>query len=244
MGTMITIDSLPVYEVRPKGKCIGGLIVIHEVWGLTDHIKDVAERFAREGYYVIAPNLLHQTDIEQHTTSDMAKDLFDPEKRSAVQPALRELMAPLQTPEFANLTIEHIAACFDWLYDRPAVTHKVAVIGYCFGGSYSFSLAIKEPKLRAAVPYYGQATASVEALRGIACPIYAFYGEKDERLLQSLPMLEEDMHEAAVDFTAEVYEGAGHAFFNDTNPFAYNEHAANDAWPKTLNFLKQAMDDA
>jgi carboxymethylenebutenolidase len=241
MGKTTTILDIPVYQVTPTGNCKGGLIVIHEVWGLTDHIKDVADRFGREGYLVIAPNLIHELDIEEHLTPELAKNLFDPEKRNATQPKLRELMAPMQTPEFGRRTAENVKTCFEWLYEEAATNQKVGAIGYCFGGSYSFTLAVQEPKLLAAIPYYGHANFSVEELSNISCPVMAFYGEKDERLVEGLPRLEEDMHEASVDFTVEVYTDAGHAFFNDTNPFAYNEAAANDAWHKTLTFLDDAM---
>jgi carboxymethylenebutenolidase len=241
MKQMTTIKDIPVYEVPPEGGCKGGLIVIHEVWGLTDHIKDVAERYAKEGYYVIAPNLLHELDIQQHLTPELAKDLFDPEKRNAAQPRLRELMAPMQTPEFAAKTAEKVQICFDWLYDKSETKQKVAIAGYCFGGTYSFTLAVQEPRLSAAIPYYGHANFSVEELSNITCPILAFYGEHDERLMEALPKLEEDMHAAQVDFTTEVYGDAGHAFFNDTNPFAYNKAAATDAWKQTLAFLETSL---
>jgi carboxymethylenebutenolidase len=237
MGKMITVGIMPAYEVQPTGECKGGLIVIHEVWGLTDHIKSVADRFAAEGYLVLAPNLLSDTDIEAHVTPNMAQDLFNPEKRNAVQPKLRELMAPIQSPEFSRLTNDKLKVCFDYLYEQPATKQKVAVVGYCFGGSYSFSLAIHEPRLRAAVPYYGHSDVSVTELSGISCPVLAFYGEKNEALIAALPKLEETMHEARVDFTAQVYTDTGHAFFNDTNPFAYNQKAATDAWKRTLDFL-------
>jgi carboxymethylenebutenolidase len=240
---MITIDSVPAYEVAPPGEALGGLIVIHEVWGLSAHIKDVAERFAAEGYHVIAPDLLSETDISAHATPQMQHDLFNPEKRNAVQPKLRELMAPLQSPEFARTTNDKLRAIFKYLYDQPALKHQVGVVGYCFGGSYSFSLAMIEPRLGAAVPYYGHADASVAELSNITCPVLAFYGEQDERLASALPELEEKMHAARVDFTAVVYPGAGHAFFNDTNPFAYNKAAAKDAWSQTLEFLDLHLRD-
>lgn len=238
---MISIEKndyhIPAYRAEPTGKCQGGIVLVHEVWGLTDHIKDVAERYAREGYLVYAPNLLSGTDIEKHMTPDMAKDLFDPEKRNEIQPRLRELMAPIQRPEFAEQTKHKLEQVFDALYNEPLTQQKAAVVGYCFGGTYSYSLAVAEPRLTAAVPYYGHANYSAEELRSITCPILAFYGENDENLMKSLPELEEKMHEAGVDFTAQVYGGAGHAFFNDTNPYAYNETAAKDAWQRTLRFL-------
>jgi len=230
MGTIVDLpDGTPAYEIQPVGDAKGGLLVVHEVWGLTDHIKDVAERFAKEGYYVLAPDLISDTDIAKHVTPQLQKDLFDPEKRSAIQPKLRELMAPLQAPDFGAKTLAKVRSCFNYLYDQPATAKRVAITGYCFGGSYSYNLAVAEPRLKVAVPYYGHADQPADELSKIKCPILAFLGEKDERLMAALPDLKARMSEAGVDFTAQVYPDCGHAFFNDTNPFAYNAAAAKDA---------------
>jgi carboxymethylenebutenolidase len=245
MGKIIELEyngtPLEVYEAVPDGAIKGGLIVIEEVWGLTDHIKDIADRFAREGYYVVSPELLSETHIKEHADTLML-DLFDPEKRNEAQPKLRALMAPMQEPDFGEKTLGRVQVCFDYLYDKPEVKQWVAVTGFCFGGSYSFALAVAEPRLKAAVPFYGHANLEdPEALKTITCPVLAFYGEKDEGLMGSLPEVEKAMTAAGVDFTAKVYPDCGHAFFNDTNPFAYNEAAAKDAWERTLDLLSSVQ---
>lgn len=241
MGKMIDLafDDAPfeVYEVIPEGALKGGLIVIEEVWGLTDHVKTVADRFAQEGYYVVSPELLSETHIKEKAGTLML-DLFNPEKRNDAQPKLRALMAPMQEPDFAGKTLGRLKACFEYLYAKPELKQWVAVTGFCFGGSYSFALAASEPRLKAAVPFYGHADISQpDELRNITCPILAFYGEKDTNLIASLPEVEAALKAAGVDFTAQVYPDCGHAFFNDTNSFAYNEAAAQDAWRRTLDFL-------
>jgi len=241
MGKTIELEyngtPLEVYEAVPDGAIKGGLIVIEEVWGLTDHIKDIADRFAREGYYVISPELLSETHIKEHAGTLML-DLFNPEKRNEAQPKLRALMAPMQEPVFGEKTLGRVRVCFDYLYDKPEVKQWVAITGFCFGGSYSFALATAEPRLKAAVPFYGHTSLEdPEALKSITGPILAFYGEKDEGLIGSLPAVKEAMANAGVDFTAKVYPDCGHAFFNDTNPYAYNEAAAKDAWKRTLDLL-------
>jgi carboxymethylenebutenolidase len=242
MASMIDIaDGIPAYEVQTIGECKGGLLVVHEVWGLTDHIKDVAERFATEGYHVLAPDLLVGTGIEEKITPQLPLDLFNPERRNAVQPQLRELMAPLQAPGFAEQTVARLRQCFDYLYEQPAVKQRVATAGFCLGGTYSYNLAVVEPRLKAAVPFYGHADQPVEELRKIKCPILAFFGEKDERLMAQLPDLKQRMEAAGVEFTAQIYPDCGHAFFNDTNPFAYNEAAAKDAWQRSLKFLSEQL---
>lgn len=236
----IQIGNIPAYLVRPAGEPKGGILVIHEVWGLADHIKSVADRFAEAGYVALAPDLLSST-IDVSQVSGMQEDLFNPEKRNAIQPKLREMMAPIQNPEFGKKTSLGVKACFDYLYNLPEVNKKVAVNGFCFGGTYSFGLAVAEPRLKLALPFYGHADYTIDELKAIACPVRAFYGENDENLIGSLPELKEKMSEASVDFEATVYPNCGHAFFNDTNRFAYNEAAAKDSWQKVLEDLSTYM---
>jgi carboxymethylenebutenolidase len=238
MAEMIEINNVPAYLVQPSGECKGGLIVVHEVWGLSDHIKDVAQRFAKQGYLVLAPDLFRDTDIYEKLTPGMAEDLFDPEKRNAVQPKLREITAPIHAPGFAEETIVKLKAIFNYIETQKLTGGRVAMTGFCFGGSYSFSLAIAEPKLKAAVPFYGHSDQDIDELKKIKCPVLAIYGENDERLISALPELEDKMKQAEVDFIPQVYPDCGHAFFNDTNRFAYNQVAAEDAWEKTLHFLE------
>lgn len=238
---MITAGNIPIYKAEPKGESKGGILLIHEVWGLSDHVKDVADRFARQGYLVYAPDFLSETDIAEKVTSELQQDLFDPKKRNEVQPKLREMMAPLQSPEFARVTIDKVKVCFDFLYQDKESRQSTAVVGYCFGGTYSFHLAAHEPRLRAAVAYYGHADLTEEQLEGINCPILAFYGANDERLVEGLPELEKNMEATSVNFTGKVYENAGHAFFNDTNKYAYNKPAADDSWRLTLKFLTENL---
>jgi len=244
MENMVTIQStegdIPAYEARPEGEIKGGLIVIHEVWGLAPHIKDVARRFAREGYLALAPDLLSGT-IDVAEAAGLQEDLFNPEKRNAVQPKLRQLMAPIMNPEFGAATTKRVRACFDYLYAKPETKQQVAIVGFCFGGTYSFALAVHEPRLKLALPFYGHADFTTHELQVIACPVRAFYGERDGNLMASLPGLKKNMQAAGVDFEATIYPDCGHAFFNDTNRFAYNEAAAAAGWKTALSELETAL---
>ncbi len=236
---MITLDNeLSAYLVEPSGTPQGALIVIHEVWGLVPHTKDVADRFAAEGYLVLAPDLLSDAGLSPERAEEVQALLFDPsisqEKKAAAQPMLRELLAPIRSEEFAAKTLERVKVCFDYLAARA---EKVAITGFCFGGTYAFSLAVHEPRLAAAVPFYGHADFKVAELKNITAPVLAFYGSTDEPLMVKLPQLEQDMAEAGVDFTAVVYPETGHAFFNDSNQWVYRPEAAEDSWAKTLEFL-------
>jgi carboxymethylenebutenolidase len=240
---LIHIDTpsgpLDVYTAAPDGPAKGGLIVIHEVWGLDDHIKDVADRFAAAGYFVAAPNLLAGTEVAELITPQLFADFSNPEKRAQVQVEFRKIMAPMQSPEFSNRTEERLKALFTWLTKQPNSSGKAAVVGFCFGGTYAYSLAAAEPDVVAAVPFYGHADHAVEHLKQIHCPILAFYGEQDTTLIDQLPSLVARMDQAGVNFRHKVYTGTGHAFFNDRNPERYNKQAADDAWQLTLSFLDE-----
>lgn len=244
MGKMIELnddnENFEVYEAMPDGEVKGSIIVIHEIWALNDHTKDIADRYASEGYHAVAPNLLSELDF-QGKAQELALDLFNPEKRNEAQPKLRAIMTPMQDPEFGKKTLGKLKVLFDYLYAKPEVHEWVAVTGYCFGGSYSYALAINEPRLKAAIPYYGHVNLDEpEKLQNISCPILAFYGEKDEGLISALPKVKEATQSAGVNYTAQVYSDCGHAFFNDTNPYAYNETAAKDSWQRSLEFLAKA----
>ena len=184
MGSMIKIESdqtLNAYLAKPKGTPKGAIIVIHEVWGLVDHIKSIADRFAEEGYIALAPDLLFQLDFSVVDVAVLQKQLFDPKTRSEVQPILRGLMTPIQEPTFAEKTTERTKSCFNYLYNLADSSKKVAIIGYCFGGTYSYSLAVSEPRLRIAFPFYGHTDDAVEDLRSIKCPIRTAFMDKTTR---------------------------------------------------------------
>ena len=244
MGTDTVISTtkgdVNSYVAHPETKVKGAVIVVHEVWGLNDHTKNITDRLAKEGYIALAPELLSDT-FDVVTARSLQEDLFDPEKRNEVQPKLRALMTPMQNPEFGERTLAKVKDLFSHLYEIEEVKQHVAIMGFCFGGTYSYTLAVNEPRLKLAVPFYGHCNYDVEDLKKISCPVRAFYGEKDEGLTGSLPDLKKKMQDASVDYEAKVYPNCGHAFFNDTNKFAYNQEAASDAWKRTLEILQQYL---
>jgi carboxymethylenebutenolidase len=219
-----------------------GLIVIHEVWGLKDHIKDVADRFAKEGYVALAPDLLSETGITEKIDQSILKEIMNPATRDEAQKKMRAAMTPIMQPEFGKNTIEKLKACIDYLLNNNQVNGQVAVVGFCFGGTFAYALAAADNRLQAVVPFYGQSLNPLERVQTISCPIQAFYGEKDQNLISQLPELENKMKEYGKDFQYKVYPNTGHAFFNDTNPVTYNKKAAQDAWAATLAFLEQSLE--
>ena len=220
------------------------LVLIEEVWGVDAHIKDVAGRLAREGFIVLAPELLPDDTLAVVMKDPQLKiDLFTPEKREAMQPILREAMAPMSQPNFAQNTIAKLRACVDYLVAHAQSNGKVGSIGFCFGGTYSLHLAINDPRLDACVMFYGMAPEPLDQVAGIACPVLDFCGEKDERIVATLPELEAAMKEYDKEFECIVYPGVGHAFFNDTNPRTYDAKVAADSWSKSLSFLHKHLEE-
>jgi carboxymethylenebutenolidase len=244
VGTTIELDDgdFSAYVATPAGPVRGGLVVIHEIWGLQDHITDIADRFAAEGYLAVAPDLLSQVGLAPDVGAELLRLRFsaDPAEQTRVQPMLREKMAPMQSPEYASWALQALRLTVDYIAGQPGVADRVGVVGYCFGGSYAFALAAADDRIRVAVPFYGSPPEQTE-IAAIGCPVLAFYGDQDQRLMDSLPAVTEAMTAAGVDFTAKVYPGVGHAFFNDTNPHTYDATAAGDAWQRTLTALAAAL---
>jgi len=227
------------FYTAPEGGNHPAILLIHEVWGMTDHIKDVARRFAKEGYVVLAPDLLSHTGITEKVDQTILAKVHSPETRAEAQKQLRAAMAPIQSPGFGKDTIGRLKACIDYLEKDDNVTERIAVVGFCFGGTYAYALATADNRPSAIVPFYGHAPEPLSDIAKIACPILAFYGEKDENLIGPLPDLEKAMDKHEKDFEEVIYPHTGHAFFNDTNPATYNADAASDAWAKTLTFLEK-----
>ena len=229
--------DLTAYRADPPGEVRGGIVVIQEIWGLADHIKDVADRFAEQGYLAIAPDLLGHVGLTPDVGAELQQLMSaDEATRTAAQPRMREAMGGARSPEFAAWAVPALRAVVDLLLEQDEVDGSVGVVGFCFGGSYSFALALAEPRLRAAIAFYGSFPGTGDPA-AIACPVLAFYGEEDHGITDGVPELEQRLADAGVDFTARVYHRVGHAFFNDTSPSRYNAEAAGDAWQRSLDFL-------
>jgi len=226
-----------VAVARPDGPPRAGLVLIHEIWGLVPHIVDVAERYAAEGYLVAAPDLLSHGGLEPLLGAELHALMSSPdeETRLAAQPRLREALAGIRVPEYAEWAVSALRATVDWLAAQPGVEGRIGVTGFCFGGTYSFLLAASDDRVRAVAPFYGTAP-EPKRIASIHAPVLALYGEDDPALIDALPGVRDAMAAAGVDFEDVVYEGAGHAFFNDTGS-RYDADAAADAWRRVQEFL-------
>lgn len=211
--------ALSGYLSAPEGKGRHpGVVVIHENRGLNDHTRDVARRFAAEGFTALAPDLLSR----KGGTASMAS----PDKA-------REAISTVSAEE----ATADLNAALAYL-DRHARVRsgRLASVGFCWGGARSFLLAADGRPLRAAVVFYGSAPPP-EKLTRVRVPVLGIYGETDERITSRVPEVAEAMKKAGKKFEYKIYPGAGHAFFNDTGQ-RYDPAAAKEAWARTLSFLR------
>jgi carboxymethylenebutenolidase len=207
------------YLARPAGAGTApGVLVIHENKGLTPYIESVTRRLAIAGYVALAPDLLSRAG----GTASFA----DPAEATA---ALGKIMPPE--------LVADLRAALSYLQGLDHVNGSaLAVLGFCFGGGLAWRLATEDSRLSGAIPFYGPIP-PLEAVPGITAPVFAIYGELDERITSKLPVIEEAMSEHGKDFDVAVYSGAQHAFHNDTNPDRYNPEAAEQAWSAALEHL-------
>lgn len=245
MGEFLQISGVTVYRAEPVDEPKAALILIHEIWGLVAHIQDIADRFAGEGYLVLAPDLLTEVGITPEVGLELNELRKEPDeaKRLAAQPLLRERLAPARSAEFAESAVRRLKLLVDELAQDPRVADRIAVTGFCFGGTYSFALAAADVRVRAAVPFYGRAP-EPDQIAAITIPVLALYGENDPPLMEVLPEVVAEFERVNPRFEHKVYPDAGHAFFNDTNPNAYVPEVARDAWQRTLAFLEQTLGDS
>jgi len=208
------------YLARPKGdKKIPGVVVIHENRGLVPHIEDVTRRIALEGFLALAPDAL----------TPLGGTPEDPEKT----PALIQKLD-------SQSTLQNYLAAVRYLKTQPGSTGKVGVVGFCWGGAMANQVAVYSPDVLAAVPYYGRQPAS-EDVSKIKASLLLHYAGLDEGINKGIPAYEEALKKASVDYKMYMYEGAQHAFNNDTNPARYNKEAAQLAWQRTISFLKEKL---
>jgi len=218
------VSSFVVYpEVKNKATAV---VVIHEIFGMSDWVQSLTDQLAEAGYIAIAPDLLSGMGPNGGGTSSL--------DRNAVGQAIRDL-----PPDQITADLNAVA---DYVSKLPAANGRVVVTGYCWGGSQSFRFATNRPSLKAAFVFYGSAPTVTgsssaidkEALAKIAGPVYGFYAGNDARIDQTIPATTEAMNELKKTYEPVTYEGAGHGFMRagdapePTAPAATGNKEADD----------------
>lgn len=214
-------STMKAYLAQPKkikGK-IGAVIIIHENRGLNPHTKDVARRVAKEGYYALAVDALSPFGGTP-ANEDEARNLF-----SKIEP---------------QKNTNNFLKGFDYLKSLPKSNGKTSCVGFCWGGALANQLAVNSPTLNSAVAYYGRQP-EVADVPKIKAKVLLHYGGLDERINAGIPAYEAALKAAGTKYELYVYEGAQHAFNNDTAPTRYNAEVAKKAWEATLRVFKETI---
>jgi carboxymethylenebutenolidase len=208
------------YISIPESGSGPGVIVIQEWWGLVDHIKDVCDRFADEGFVALAPDLYH------------GKTTKSPDEAGKLMMALR-----------IDEAERDLTAAREYLSSHDAVTSKkIGVVGFCMGGALSLYTATKNPHIGACVVFYGGHPNVKPDLPNLKAPVLGLYAERDGFVTPELAReLERKLKELGKQVEVHIYPGADHAFFNDARPEVYNADAAGDAWRRTVEFLRKHL---
>jgi carboxymethylenebutenolidase len=215
---MVDLGRASGYLSRPSGPAAAGIVVVHEWWGLDDHIRHWTDRLAGEGFAALAVDVY---DGRTATDADAAMALMKAVDRDA---AVRKLRAGLA-----------------FLAEDPRVgVRRRAAIGWCFGGGLALELAMAADDLDAAVVYYGPLVTDPDRLRNIRARLLGIFGTRDEAVPpETVSAFERAAAQAGVALRIERYD-APHAFANPSGP-RYDEAAAEDAWNRARSFLRAAL---
>lgn len=229
-GKMVEYKSgdlmIPAYLSRPKTRRVapGSVLVIHEVFGLNDHIKSIADRISGEGFVALAPNFFVRAP--------------EPPPKDASDPAVLRKAASSIPPEAA---LKDMVAGLEYLRSQGGVRPRFASVGFCMGGGFSYRLATAKTKgFTGAVIFYGRTP--LELVPQVSAPLLGNFGALDTGIPpEKVKEWEEALRKAGKQVDVKIYDGAGHGFFNDTRPQAYNAAAAADAWARTLKFFRERL---
>lgn len=211
-------------ERREKAPVV---IVIHEIFGLTDWIRGVADQLAKDGFIAVAPDLLSGKGPGGGGTDSVAS-------RDEVTKLVRGL-----TPEEV---VARLNAVRNYALKLPAANGKTATIGFCWGGSTSYNYAAAQPALDAAVVYYGTSPSEPAAFARIKAPVLGLYGADDARVNATIEPADAEMKKLGKTYEHELFEGAGHGFLRaQTGRDGANRKATERAWPRTIAFLKRHL---
>ena len=212
---------MPGFLAAPEGDGpFPGVIVVQEWWGLDDHIKHVAQRFAREGFAALAPDLYR---------GEVAREPDEAQK----------MMMALDM----NRASGELTKAADYLASRPLLQGRgIGAVGFCMGGGLALTLACDSPHIRAAAPFYGVNPSPIEKVQELRGPVLAIYAEHDDWVTAEVrEQLRSALERRGKKFEMRVYPGTQHAFFNDTRPGIHDGPAATDAWQRVLAMFRENL---
>jgi carboxymethylenebutenolidase len=221
-GTQPSVKAWVVYpEQKEKAPVV---IVIHEIFGLSEWIRAVADQLAKDGFIAVAPDLISGKGPGGGNSDSVTS-------RDELIKLVRGL-----TPEE---TVARLNAVYDYALRIPAGNKKIATIGFCWGGATSFMYATEQPRLSAVAVYYGTSPETA-ALAGIKAPVLGLYGENDARVNATIDAAASEMKKLGKSYEVEIFKGAGHAFMRaQSGQDGANLKAAESAWPQMLAFLRK-----
>ena len=220
---------IATWIVRPLGSDDAPVVlIIHEIFGLTDWVRAVADRLAENGFVAVAPDLLSGMGPDGGGTDSVAS-------RDEVVRLIRGL-------EPAD-AIARLDAVHAFARALPGTTGRIAALGFCWGGSTGFAYAVTQPDLQAAVIYYGSSPAETADYHLIRAPVLGLYGGDDERVTATVPTAEREMARYGRHYETEIFAGAGHGFLRAQDGRAgANRAASEQAWRRTVEFLRRHLE--
>ncbi len=221
-GEGAPIKSFVVYPERKDKAPV--VMVIHEIFGLTDWVRGVADQLAKEGFIAVAPDFLSG----KAPNGGGSQELGPQESTQAIRTL---------TPED---TVKILDAVRSYALTIPSANGKVATIGFCWGGATSFRYALNQPALNAAVSYYGPMPTERAAYEKAKAPILGLYGANDNRVNSTIEPAKAELAKKNVTYEPHIFEGAGHGFLRQqagSDQAPGNRKATEEAWPMTLEFL-------
>lgn len=218
-----TAGALRAYVAEPAGgEAHPAVIVVQEWWGLDEHIKDVARRFAGEGYFAVAPDLYSRQGNQVTQDPNLAG----------------ELMSNLAMAD----GIDDLLSTIAWIKTRKSANPgKIGITGFCMGGSYATLAPCVSREIKAAAPFYGEIPPD-EQLRELNCPMFYAYGENDGWIQRGdVDRLAAALKRFGKKGEVKIYPGCSHGFFNDTRKDVYSAADAHDAWVRTLTLFEENL---
>ena len=220
-------DSIRAWVVYPERSTRAPVVlVVHEIFGLTNWVRGVADQLAADGFIAIAPDLMTMHNLPTDTSGD---------------PVSQQATSIIRTLDPGKYH-QQLLAIAEWGMRLPAAQPRYGIVGYCWGGSASFQHAVMSPRVGAAVVYYGSSPQTAE-LAKINAPVLGLYGGNDARVNATIEPARAEMTRLAKTYEVHIFEGAGHGFLRQqSGASGANMRATQQAWPLTVQFFRKHLE--